>query len=131
MPPAKHSHKLTIELPAEYKELEAPLSEILAEIVEESIAEQTERFSAEVAAIRDHFDAKFTELREHLDTAFIGGDPVEHRKGHELNVKFMNDRIKLWEDIRSKTLVGLVWMFVLFAGQAAWALLVQRLGGSK
>ena len=129
--PAKHSHKLTIELPEKYKELEEPLSEILSSVIEESISLQREQFSAEVAAIRDHFDEKFSELREHLDTAFIGGDPVEHRKGHELHVKFMNDRIKLWEDIRSKTLVGLVWMFVLFAGQAAWALLIQKLGGGK
>jgi len=131
MPPAKPSHKLTIELPEKYRELEVPLSEILSSVLEESLKEQSDQFSVEVASIRKHFDAKFTELREHLDTAFIGGDPVEHRKGHELHVKYMTDRIKLWEDIRSKTLVAMVWMFVVFAGQAAWAILIQKLGGGK
>ena len=65
--------------------------------------------------IREEIHAAISEF----NTAFVDDDPQGHRTYHETQVKFMESRIKLWEDIRNKTLTGVIWTFLIAFGASA------------
>ena len=60
--------------------------------------------------------------------AFPEGDPDGHRRYHETQIAYMQSRIKFWEELRNKTLIGIVWMFLLAAGGAALEYAKIKLG---
>lgn len=78
---------------------------------------------------RQYLDKKMEEMRDWLKTGFPEGDPVEHRKYHQTQMKYMQDRIELWRDIRKKTLAGAIWLLLLGAGKAIWEALILRVQG--
>jgi len=65
-------------------------------------------------------DARMKELRDMFSSAFPDGDPSGHRTYHEAQIKYMEERVKLWQDIRGKTLAGVVWLGLLALGTAVW-----------
>lgn len=67
---------------------------------------------------REYFDERMDEMKAMMKSAFVEGDPVEHRKYHELLVKHITARTKLIEDVRNKTFAGLVWLGLLWFGTA-------------
>ena len=55
-----------------------------------------------------------------FEKAFPDGDPEGHRRYHETQIRYMEEKVKLWQDIRSKTLAGVVWLGLLACGTAIW-----------
>lgn len=71
---------------------------------------------------------ELTEATSRFALAFPEGDPDGHRRYHETQIAYMQSRIKFWEELRNKTLIGIVWMFLLAAGGAALEYAKIKLG---
>jgi hypothetical protein len=89
------------------------LREYTRKLVEDANAQDREQ-------ILKHIDAKFNELRATILSAFPDDDPIGHRAYHKQQMEYMEEKAKLYKDLRSKTLVGLVWLGLAFLGNAAW-----------
>lgn len=69
-----------------------------------------------------------SEVAKLLLNAFPEGDPVAHKKRHELELKRMEDRAAFWEKMRFELTR---WGLIGFLGWAAWALWRAALLGPK
>lgn len=81
--------------------------------VNEAMAEHEEKVKA-------HMDARFDQLTKIVVSAFPGDDPVGHRQYHQKQIDYMNERMALWKDIRSKSVTGIVWLLLGLLGTALW-----------
>ena len=88
------------------------LKEYTRKLVEDGLAQDRKEILA-------HIDSKFNEVRSTMLSAFPADDPVGHKAYHIKQMEFMEERAKLYKEIRSKTLVGLVWLGLVFMGTAA------------
>lgn len=73
-------------------------------------------------------DARFDELKDLLKSAFPGGDPIQHKMYHDEAIAFMQERRRLWQSVREKTLTGLVWMGLTALGAAVWSYVKAKMG---
>lgn len=55
-----------------------------------------------------------------LNSAFPASDLDGHRRAHELMIESMQDRRRLTQAIKEKTIVALLWSVILFLGLATW-----------
>ena len=67
---------------------------------------------------KQHLDSRFDELKAIMTSAFPEGDPVGHRQYHQKQIDYMNERMSLWKDIRSKSIIGILWLMLGFVGMA-------------
>lgn len=88
------------------------LKEYARKLVEDGLAQDRKEILA-------HIDSRFNELRSTMLSAFPADDPVGHKAYHIKQMEFMEERAKLYKEIRSKTLIGLVWLGLAFMGTAA------------
>lgn len=68
--------------------------------------------------VRQHLDSRFDELKSIMLSAFPENDPVKHREFHQKQIDFMNEKIALWKEIRSKSIVGILWASAGFVAMA-------------
>ena len=95
-------------------ELEAAVKQAM-EKHEVKIKQELEITEAKTKA---HLDHRFDELKLIMISAFPDGDPVGHKQYHQVQIDFMNERRALWKDIRSKSIVGIIFMLLGFLGMA-------------
>jgi len=73
-------------------------------------------------AVANAVDAALTrhiaELKGLVLSGYPGDDPDGHRRYHETQIKMMEDRAKMYREIRDKTITGLVWLGILAIGTA-------------
>ena len=73
-------------------------------------------------------DEKFEEIHKKLDlilSAFPSGqdgkpDPMGHRRYHDDEARYIEDKRKLWASVRSAVVTGAVWSFLGFLALATW-----------
>lgn len=68
--------------------------------------------------VRQHLDDRFDELKAIMLSAFPNGDPIGHKEFHQKQIEYMNDRIALWKEIRSKSIIGILWAGAGFIAMA-------------
>jgi len=78
-------------------------------------------------AWRISFDARLADLHKSLDDlrdvavkGFPDDDPLGHRKVHENYIKRAESRQKMYQDVATTTLKGVIWAVLLFVGVAVW-----------
>ena len=70
---------------------------------------------------------KLEELNKILLSGFPNGDPVEHRKDHETNIKLDNEKNELYKNVREKVITSAVWGMVVMISLALWEYLKEGL----
>lgn len=80
---------------------------------------RNDMFLRTLQEIRDEMKAD-REMINNLRTAFPGDDPRGHREAHEawIERELLNKELK--KSIINKTLVGLVWVVLLYIGKSVW-----------
>jgi hypothetical protein len=69
---------------------------------------------------RRHMDKRFDELKAIMLSGFPENDPAGHRQYHQKQIDYMNERIALWRELRSKGVIGLLWLTLGLLGTAVW-----------
>lgn len=87
----------------------------LTELVEVAVNEAMVKHEDKV---RKHLDDRFDELKAIMLSAFPNGDPVGHKEFHQKQIEYMNDKIALWKEIRSKSIIGILWATAGFIAMA-------------
>lgn len=87
----------------------------MSQQIEQALKQAMERHDVQVKA---HLDNRFDELKNIMLSAFPDGDPVGHRQYHQTQIDYMNERRLLWKDIRSKSIIGGLWLLLGFLGMA-------------
>lgn len=78
----------------------------MTRLVEAAVKEAMEEHEEKV---KKHLDDRFDELKDIMLSAFPNGDPVGHKEFHQKQIEYMNDKIALWKEIRSKSIIGVLW----------------------
>lgn len=92
--------------------------------IEAAVKEAVEKNEARV---KQHLDNRFDELKSIMLSAFPDGDPVGHKQYHQTQIDYMNERRQLWKDIRSKSVIGLLYLGLTLIGTAVWQYLQREI----
>lgn len=95
----------------------------MTKLIEETVKGAVESHEAKVKL---HLDGRFDELKGIMLSAFPDGDPIGHRQFHQIQIDYMNERRQLWKDIRSKGIIGLLWLVLGLVGTAVWEYLKRE-----
>lgn len=77
----------------------------------------------------DNMEAGITEaIERHVKIAFAGGDADGHRRAHEAMIQMMEERRQFYASIKEKTISGLLWGAMVWAGYATLAQVRHSLG---
>lgn len=87
----------------------------IRQLVELAVAKQ---LAARDEKLTSYIDLKFQELHDTFLGAFPDSDPAGHKAYHVEQIEYMKEKRALYKDIRSKTVVGIVWMGVVLLGTA-------------
>ena len=87
------------------------LTALVEVAVKEAMEEHEER-------VKKHLDDRFDELKAIMLSAFPNGDPIGHKQFHQKQIDYMNERIALWKEIRSKSIIGILWAAAGFMAMA-------------
>ena len=76
----------------------------------------------------EDLDSKLDEIHKKLDlilSAFPSGrdgkpDPIAHRRYHDDEARYIEDKRKLWASVRSAVATGAVWSCLGFLALAIW-----------
>lgn len=68
------------------------------------------------------------EIAQMMAQGFPGGDPDGHRRYHEEQIAWMEERRKMYASIREKTLTALVWAVIVAICTGVWEILKMRFG---
>lgn len=96
----------------------------MTQLVEEAVQDAMDKLEVKVKA---HLDHRFDELKAIMLSAFPDGDPIGHKQYHQKQIDYMNERISLWKDIRSKSIIGTLWLLAGFIGMATLEYVKRKL----
>ena len=88
-----------------------PMTRLVEAAVKEAMEEHEEK-------VKRHLDDRFDELKAIMLNAFPNGDPIGHKEFHQKQIEYMNDKIALWKEIRSKSIIGILWAGAGFLAMA-------------
>lgn len=95
--------------------VDARTSTRMSQLVEVAVKEAMAKHEVKV---KEHLDSRFDELKSIMLSAFPDGDPIGHKIYHQKQIDYMNEKIALWKDIRSKSIIGVLWAVLGFVGMA-------------
>lgn len=87
-----------------------------------------QHLEAHEARLLQALKVQLAEMSTRFDSAFPEADPDGHRRYHETQIAYMQSRIRFWEELRNKTLIGIVWALLLALGGATLEYAKLKLG---
>lgn len=97
-----------------------PIADILNDILD-----CQKKMSSRIEGFEGHIEKH---LITHINTAFAGGDPDGHRRAHEVMIALVEEKRRLRVAIEEKTISGLIWVAIVWAGVAAWHEIKSAIG---
>ena len=55
-------------------------------------------------------------IKEHVNVAFAGGDAEGHRRAHETMIAMMEEKRRMYANLKDKTLSALLWVCLVWVG---------------
>lgn len=85
----------------------------------------TEQINTRFIVLEEKIISKLSEIDKTLKSGFPNGDPVEHRRDHETEIKMKLAKEELFKSVREKVITSGVWGIILLICFAVWEYIKQ------
>jgi hypothetical protein len=114
--------------PVDWNDSSAKASELSVKDIGDMVNDKIKiAFSEHETMIAEKLDELIADLKQLFVSGFPDGDSHGHRKYHEQQIEYMQERVRLWRSIREKTLAGLIWVGLGWLATASWHHLLSAL----